>query len=326
MKKFMSNLTNKYIKLEASGNTGFKFHLYRLLIKLYKWYETKKVSNKWFWFYGCFHLPPYWWRTMTFKVITVSMFLMSMTIILGYFFLHNNAEQIVAEIEHSEVSVVVASEGDNTESEVEESDDRPKMIINEPFTVEESESLLHYDLSDALNKNSDTVGWIEIPSCGISYPVVQGADNDFYLNHDFNKNYTFHGWVFQDCRFSVDKNMKNNVIYGHNLIAGGMFSSLSSILSMKQKVYVKYQATYETFLYEVVSVYVTPPVLSYIQMSFSDEEFKNFEDAIKKNNQWKYAPDYEFTAADKFLTLSTCYGDDRLAVHCKLVDSALLTQ
>lgn len=37
--------------------------------------------------------------------------------------------------------------------------------------------------------NSDYRFWINVGGTNIDYPVVQGSDNSFYLNHDFNKNY-----------------------------------------------------------------------------------------------------------------------------------------
>ena len=189
----------------------------------------------------------------------------------------------------------------------------------------EEYTFLRYDLSDALNRNSDTVAWLEIKYCNISYPVVQGKDNEYYLKHDFYGNYTYHGWVFQDFR-EADVGAKNIVIYGHNLMAGGMFSNLSDILESKEPVYVQYQSTYDTRVYEVVSAYVTEPVIDYIKMDFTDEEFKTFEDNIVKKNEWKYAPKVELNADDRFLTLSTCHGDNRLAVHCRLVEGYILPQ
>lgn len=321
----MTNLTSQYIKLESSGKTGFRFHLYGLILKLHKKHEGKKISNKWFWFYGRFHLPPYWWRTKTFKIIT-ALLLVSTLVFSGWYFLFNNrSEQIVNDIDISEISVQPIERSDIEQSIIEPTIDKPGVIFNSPISDVEEYTFLRYDLSDAMNKNSDTVGWLAVDYCGISYPVVQGDDNEYYLNHDFYHNYTYHGWVFQDFR-DAEPNTRNIVIYGHNLMVGGMFSNLSDILQSEKPVYIKYQTTYDTRVYEVVSVYVTEPVIDYIQMNFSDEEFKVFEDNIIKKNEWKYAPKVNLNMDDKFITLSTCHGDNRLAVHARLVEGYLLTQ
>ena len=322
----MTNLTNKYIKLESSGKTGFKYHLYGWILKLNKKKEGKQISNKWFWFYGRFHLPPYWWRTKTFKIITACMILITCGVTFWYFLLNNKAEDIVKEISVPELSIVEELRPDEPSDFTESSEvERPGVIYNSPVPATEKYTFIKYDLTDAINRNSDTIGWLEVPACGISYPLVQGKDNDYYLKHDFYGNYTFHGWVFQDFR-PAEPDTKNIVVYGHNLMAGGMFTNLSSILDMKETVYVKYQTTYDTRVYEVVSIYVTEPVLDYIKMDFTDEEFKTFEDNIIKKNQWKYAPKTKLCADDKFLTLSTCHGDNRLAVHCRLVEGYILPQ
>ena len=65
--------------------------------------------------------------------------------------------------------------------------------------------------------NEDYKMWIEIPNTNIDYPVVQGKDNDFYLNHDFNKKESSSGAIFMDYKNNIykDKN-KNIIIYGHN--------------------------------------------------------------------------------------------------------------
>ena len=328
MKKWKNNITNKYVMLESSGQTGFRYHLYGLILRLNKRHEARRISKKWFWFYERFHLPPYWWRTKTFKIITAVMLVVTIGVLGSYFLLNNRAEQIVSTIDHKEIPLPQQSEVSQMSQEVESSADSyapPKVITNEPFVIKDDYTFLHYDLSDARQKNGDTVGWLEIQACGISYPVVQTNNNDYYLNHDFNKRYNFHGWIFGDFR-NRDYTARNTVIYGHNLMIGGMFSNLSDILSKDKPVFVCYQTFQETLVYEVVSVYVTEPVVSYIQTDFSDDDFKKFEEAIVKANQWGSAQKQEFTLDDKFLTLSTCYGDNRLAVHCRLVDSLLLPQ
>ena len=43
------------------------------------------------------------------------------------------------------------------------------------------------DLSALKAVNRDVQGWIDIPGTEISYPVLQGTDNDFYLNHTWKK-------------------------------------------------------------------------------------------------------------------------------------------
>ena len=57
-------------------------------------------------------------------------------------------------------------------------------------------------------KGYPVMGWVRVQGTNIDYPVVQGEDNDFYLNHDFNKNYLASGSIFMDYRndFENDKN------------------------------------------------------------------------------------------------------------------------
>ena len=42
-----------------------------------------------------------------------------------------------------------------------------------------------FDYQALLDENSDCIGWLKIDETDISYPVVQGEDNEFYLHHDF---------------------------------------------------------------------------------------------------------------------------------------------
>ena len=45
-------------------------------------------------------------------------------------------------------------------------------------------------LEELQKQNPDIVAWIEIEGTEINYPVLQGQDNDFYMNRDYNKNYS----------------------------------------------------------------------------------------------------------------------------------------
>ncbi|MTP02545.1 class B sortase, partial [Turicibacter sanguinis] len=48
--------------------------------------------------------------------------------------------------------------------------------------------------------NSDYRFWLKIENTNIDYPVVQSQDNQYYLKHDFNKNYLASGSIFMDYR------------------------------------------------------------------------------------------------------------------------------
>ena len=60
------------------------------------------------------------------------------------------------------------------------------------------------DLPALQQVNSDVIGWIAIPGTEISYPLVQGTDNDYYLTHTWNQNSSAVGAIFMDCRCSAD--------------------------------------------------------------------------------------------------------------------------
>ena len=56
---------------------------------------------------------------------------------------------------------------------------------NDQQDVKQSED--DFDYQSLIAMNSDCVGWIQIPGTDINYPVVQAADNEFYLTHNFNR-------------------------------------------------------------------------------------------------------------------------------------------
>jgi len=79
----------------------------------------------------------------------------------------------------------------------------------------------------ALRKeNRDTVGWLDIPGTNMQYPIVQGADNEYYMTHTFKKKKNASGAIFLDCWNVPDFTDFSTVIYGHNMNDGSMFAGL----------------------------------------------------------------------------------------------------
>ncbi|MDL2293368.1 class B sortase [Ruminococcaceae bacterium OttesenSCG-928-D13] len=74
--------------------------------------------------------------------------------------------------------------------------------------------------------NSDCVAWLELPGVEIEYPVLRGGDNDYYLNHTFERAQNASGAIFMDFRSSADFTDGHSLIYGHNMLDGSMFSGL----------------------------------------------------------------------------------------------------
>ncbi len=189
--------------------------------------------------------------------------------------------------------------------------------INEPF--------LQVDFTNLLNVNKDTVAWIQVLGTSIDYPVVQGLDNEYYLEHSFDKSTNIAGWVFSDFRNNFTYPNNNSIIYAHKMTNKTMFGSLPTLLSEewqedKSKHLIKISTPDSNMIYEIFSVYIIPEESYYIKTQFKDEEeYKTFLNTIKGRS----IHDFNTTLnnEDKVLTLSTCqdYNGNRLVVHAKLI-------
>ncbi|MBQ3409655.1 MAG: class B sortase [Clostridia bacterium] len=185
----------------------------------------------------------------------------------------------------------------------------------------------HYDFTELLNRNPNTVGWVYVPNSKIDYPVVQWTDNDYYLNHSFNNSENSAGWVFADSSCDV-LNSKNVVIYGHNRKDSSMFGSLKRVydddwISNPENNYITFANLNETDIYKIFSVFIAndESVASYLETDFStDEAFRSYLTRIKNTSSQKFDTDIENT--DKIITLYTCYGmnNQRLLVFAAKVD------
>lgn len=98
----------------------------------------------------------------------------------------------------------------------------------EPNTPEQDMAMLEELDLDALREvNGDVVGWIAIPGTQLSYPVLQGTDNQYYLNHTWQKQRNGVGAIFLDYRLDAGLTDFYTLIYGHRMHNGTMFGSLA---------------------------------------------------------------------------------------------------
>lgn len=207
-----------------------------------------------------------------------------------------------------------------------DSNKKLKIDIEKKIKFDEDTDKINIDFNALKAQNSDTVGYIKVNGTSIDYIVVKSNDNDYYLNHDFNKNYNSAGWIFADYRNKLDTTDKNIVIYGHNMRDGSMFGTLKNILKSEwQNDTNNREITLVTELgqykYQVFSVYSRNAEDYYINTDFNtQEEYINFINEIRSRSIYDFG--VEVNENDKILTLSSCigYGSDRVVLHAKLIE------
>lgn len=172
-------------------------------------------------------------------------------------------------------------------------------------------------------KNPDTVAWLSVDGTNINYPIVQTQDNEYYLNHGFDKKYRNSGWTFMDFRNHISMDDQNTIFYGHNLLNKTSFGSVSNIFTDSW-----YQQSNHTiwllneshkYLYRIFSVYYIDPEIYYLQTNMSKDSYLNFLNTLKVRSVYSF--DENISIDDKIITLSTCTEDNqgRKVVHAKLI-------
>ena len=78
--------------------------------------------------------------------------------------------------------------------------------------------------------NEDVIGWIMQDGTEISFPIVQGEDNEYYLTHLYTKSVNRTGAIFADAGNSPYFTDMCTYLYGHNRKNGSMFASIPNYL------------------------------------------------------------------------------------------------
>ncbi len=113
-------------------------------------------------------------------------------------------------------------------------------------------------LEELQKENKDIVAWIEIEGTNVNYPVLQGLDNDYYMTHNYKREYTSCGSIFLDKDYNFSIPSTNFLIYGHNMKNGTMFKDL---LKYKSKDFfnehqtIRFTTSKEDAIYEIISVF-----------------------------------------------------------------------
>ncbi len=171
-------------------------------------------------------------------------------------------------------------------------------------------------LEELQKVNSDIVGWIEIENTKINYPVLQGKDNDFYLNHNYKKAYSINGSIFLDKDYSWSLPGSNLLIYGHNSNNKTMFQDLlkyADISFYKKHPIIKFTTNSEDANYEIIAVFRSRVYYKSEENVFryyyfingeTEDEYNEFVQNAKKASLYDTGKTAKY--GEQLITLSTC--------------------
>ncbi len=203
-------------------------------------------------------------------------------------------------------------------------------VDDKQITETKTERILQ--LEELKKQNNDIIGWIEIENTIINYPVLQCEDNNFYMTHNYKKEYSAEGSIFLDKDYNWELPSSNLLLYGHNNKNKTMFAEL---LNYKEESYYKEHPTIrfttlaEDKTYEIIAVFKSRVYYKsekdvfryyYFINAENEEEYNNYINESKKASL--YDTGKTATYGDQLLTLSTCeysQEDGRFVVVAKKV-------
>lgn len=186
------------------------------------------------------------------------------------------------------------------------------------------------DIPELSVENPDIYSWIYIPNTNVNYPVAQsGEDDNFYLDHNIYKSYSFPGTIYSQSCNKKDYSDRVTVLYGHNMLDGSMFATLHYFSDpdfFEENKYFYVYTDDHILTYEVVSAFIYDD--RHIMNSFNfldDEVYAEWQaEALNPRSvQSNVRSGVELNLDDKMLVLSTCLnggGDGRYLVQGVLVN------
>lgn len=176
-------------------------------------------------------------------------------------------------------------------------------------------------------ENADIIGWIQVDGTTIDYPILyDNTYNLYYLYHNYKGTSTVFGSIFVLGENGNDFTDFNTVVYGHNMLDGSMFAQLHQF---RKKDFFDSHGQIIVYTpdrkltYQVFAAYRRDNLDIIANHDVSTEELQEqYIDSIYEHTAVaNFKPDYQVTASDRILTLSTCIGnpDYRYVVQAVLV-------
>ena len=208
-------------------------------------------------------------------------------------------------------------EGDNTTSEGDSQSGNDKqqeaVYVPEPDTIS-------VDLAGLKAKYPDVKGYIYAANTGISYAIVKGSDNSFYLDHGIDGSKNNNGAIFIETLCDENFGSQNTIIYGHHMKSGRMFAPLEKYKS---------QSYYDAHPYMYIYTESQNYRIDLFAGCVVEGDADIYATSVDADTLANYVAKSTFkakigTPTGKIVTLSTCdytsgYSDPRYVVLGQLV-------
>ncbi len=203
-------------------------------------------------------------------------------------------------------------------------------VMNNIMEERDSDSEV-YDFGLLYEQNPDIRAWIVIPGTDINYPICQTDNNDFYLNHSFDKKFSAFGTLFFDYENDV-KLSQNITVYGHSVKNSQMFTNIRRYATLdyyKEHPIVQLITPEGKYEYKVFAAMVMNAVpeddngylYKFNQTDFDRQrDFVNWVDEAFQRSIIQTPVDIRTN--DRILTLSTCgyeFENQRFVVMARLL-------
>ena len=193
--------------------------------------------------------------------------------------------------------------------------------------VQDADAERIIDFAALKAKNPDVVAWFYVPGTSVNYPILyREADNEYYLRRDIDGKEGSYDGVFLDGDDAPDFSKLQNLMYGHHMKNGTMFTPLVNF--KKKNFFEEHQRLY---LYTPDHTYILKPLASLYtdagedkrRIEFSDRrEFNAYVDQMTRACEFRNLPEEGIDKLFSFVTCSYEFSDARTILYCYEVDAA----
>ena len=275
------------------------------------------------------------------RTFAVSMIVAALGLLIycGGFFIRSYKQNLAAKQGYEEIAdIAVTAEKENKkdlnrktkdvqdmfDTQDKDASEKKKRKKNRKYSNEADKIRESFGISwENLRKiNSQVAAWITIPGADISYPVVQGTDDEYYLNHNFRKAEDLFGCIFLEHNNKKDLTGSHSIIYGHNMEGNMMFANLNRYEQpefLKSCPEIEILTPERKFLYKIFSVEQASSQSAAFEYGYelSSPAYKLQLTELKNNSMYDTGIEPEESAP--VVTLVTCNShldkEIRMAVH-----------